>query len=178
MTVVEFADFQCPFCRGHSAETLPQLREIYGDRVRYVFRDFPLTQIHPRAFQAAEAAQCAFAQGAFWRYHGLLFENQDALALTDLTQYAASVGLDMVAFESCVESGAYKDEVQADYDAGVEYGVNGTPAFFVNGPRDRRRRVLQRVTADHRGRTGEARFRRRLIEFVRDIGVRNSVGNA
>ena len=133
VTVVEFADFQCPFCQRHVEETLAQLKDAYRNSVRYVFRDFPIDNLHPQAFMAAEASQCAFAQGEFWAFHDLLFENQDALAEADLKQHAAALSLDTVAFEDCLESGAYRDEVQADFDDGVAYGVTGTPAFFVNG---------------------------------------------
>lgn len=133
VTVVEFADFQCPFCQRHAETTLPRLKDTYGDRVRYVFRDFPITNLHPNAFQAAEAAQCALAQGKFWDYHDRLFRNPEMLDLAGLKNHAAALGLDRAAFQTCLESRTYKSEVQADLDAGIAYGITGTPAFFVNG---------------------------------------------
>jgi len=133
VTVVEFADYQCPFCQAHATETLHQIREAYGDRIRYVFRDFPIPSLHPQAFAAAEASQCAADQGDFWGFHDRLFENQDAMDAPDLKEHAAVLGLDAVVFEECLESGKHRDEVQADLDDGIDYGVMGTPAFFING---------------------------------------------
>jgi protein-disulfide isomerase len=132
VTIIEFSDFQCAFCKRHFDETLPLLLDTYSDRVRYVFRDFPISTIHPQAFKAAEAAQCAFVQGKFWEYHDVLFQNQTALDVTSLKDHAAAVGLDSGAFDQCLESGGYNEEVQADLDDGSSYGVNGTPTFFIN----------------------------------------------
>lgn len=133
VTVVEFADFQCPFCRRHAQETLPQLKERYGDKVRYVFRDFPIVDLHPASYASAEAAQCAFAQGGFWPFHELLFKKPEMPTRVDFMRYAAKAGLNAAAFKICVESRHFKDEVKADMDAGVAYGITGTPTFFVNG---------------------------------------------
>jgi protein-disulfide isomerase len=133
VTVIEFSDFQCAFCARFYAETLPQLNENYGDRIRFVFRDFPLTSIHPFAVKAAEAAECADDQEAFWEYHDLLFENQSALDVDSLKGYAADAGLDTEAFDECLDSGKYTSEVANDLQDGVAAGVRGTPAFFVNG---------------------------------------------
>ena len=133
VTVVEFADYQCPFCRQHSQQTLGRLRETFEDRVRYVYRDFPIESLHPQAFEAAEASQCAHAQGRFWEYHDRLFDHPDDLDGPGLVGHAETLGLDVAAFEACLEADTYRDEVQADLDAGLEYGVAGTPAFFING---------------------------------------------
>lgn len=133
VTVIEFSDFQCPFCSRFYAQTLPQLNENYGDRIRFVFRDFPLTSIHPFAQKAAEAAECADDQDAFWGYHDLLFENQSALDIDSLKGYASSLELDTATFDECLDSGKYAAEVEKDVQDGVAAGVRGTPAFFING---------------------------------------------
>lgn len=133
VTVIEFSDFQCPFCARFSAQTLPTVLENYGDRVRFVFRDFPLNSIHPFAAKAAEAAECADDQESFWDYHDLLFENQNALDVDSLKGHAASLDLDVAAFDECLDSGKYTEEVAKDLEDGAAAGVRGTPAFFING---------------------------------------------
>ena len=133
VTIVEFSDFECSFCALYVNETLPLILETYGDRVLYVFRDFPIASKHPHAQEAAEAAQCAFEQGKFWEYHDILFQNQDALDLADLQRYATDLGLDESAFNLCLDSGKYAEEVQQDFDDGLDYGVTGAPTFFING---------------------------------------------
>jgi protein-disulfide isomerase len=133
VTIIEFSDFQCAYCARFYAETLPQILENYGDRVRFVYRDFPLTSIHAHALKAAEAAECADDQGSFWEYHDLLFQNQSALDLDSLKGYAASLNLDTAAFNECLDSGKYTDEVRNDVQDGLAAGVQGTPAFFING---------------------------------------------
>ena len=132
VTLVEFSDFQCPFCQ-RVAPTLKRIRETYGDRVRIVWKDFPLTSIHPQAFKAAEAGQCAREQGKFWEYHDRLFANQQALQLDALKQHASGIGLDMAKFNDCLDSGKYAERVQAQMGVGADLGVNSTPAVFVNG---------------------------------------------
>ena len=112
VTIVEFSDFQCPYCL-RASPTLTQLQKKYGDKVRVVWKDFPLTQIHPDAFRAAEAAHCAGEQGKFWEYHDLLFGNQKALQPSDLTKYAADAKLDTKRFDACVMSSTFTDRVQA-----------------------------------------------------------------
>ena len=133
VTIVEFSDFQCPYCQAFSQQTLPLILSTYRDRVRYVFRDFPIASIHPQAQKAAEAAECAFEQGRFWEYHDRLFLHQGALSLADLKTHARAVGLDGQAFERCLESGKYAHEVQKDLEDGLTSGVTGTPTFFING---------------------------------------------
>jgi protein-disulfide isomerase len=103
ITIVEFSDFQCPFCQ-RAAPTLKRVRDVYGDKVRVVWKDFPLTQIHPQAFKAGEAAHCAADQGKFWEYHDRLFANQQALQPDDLKKYATDLGLDGAKFAPCVDS--------------------------------------------------------------------------
>lgn len=132
VTIVEFSDFECPFCkRAHP--TLMQLLEKYGGKIKLVYRDFPLESIHPQARRAAEAARCAQDQGKFWDYYDTLFTESPKLSPDDLQRYAAQVGLDVTKFDGCVAGGSHKTSVQRDIDEGTRLGINGTPAFFVNG---------------------------------------------
>jgi predicted DsbA family dithiol-disulfide isomerase len=131
VTIVEFSDFQCPFC-VRARPTVNRVREVYGDKVRFVFRHFPL-DFHAQAEKAGEAAACAGDQGRFWEMHDLLWENTAKLQVADLKAHAATLGLDAAAFAQCLESGRHGGVVEADLAAGQGYGVSGTPAFFVNG---------------------------------------------
>jgi protein-disulfide isomerase len=133
VTIIEFSDFQCPYCARFQSQTLPQILSNYGDRVLFVYRDFPLTSLHQYALKAAEAADCANEQGAFWKYHDLLFQNQSALDDASLKGYAASLGLDTTVFNQCLDTDKYQSEVQKDEQDGITAGVQGTPSFFVNG---------------------------------------------
>jgi protein-disulfide isomerase len=133
VTIIEFSDFQCPYCARFQTETLPQILSNYGDRVRFVYRDFPLVSLHANALKAAEASECADDQEAYWKYHDLLFQNQSALDDASLKNYAASLGLDTAAFNQCLDSDKYMSEVQKDEQDGITAGVQGTPAFFING---------------------------------------------
>lgn len=133
VVIVEFLDFQCGYCGRFATETLYQILDTYGDEIRFVSRDFPLTSIHTHAQKAAEAAQCAHEQGNYWEYHDLLLRNQQALTIDSLQGYAEQLGLDMMSFDECLESGRYTTEVQQDLADGETYGVTGTPTFFVNG---------------------------------------------
>jgi len=132
VTIVEFSDFQCPFCR-RAAPILKEVREKYGDKVRVVWKDFPLTQIHPQAFHAAEAGRCAAEQGKFWEYHDQLFGNQEALQPDDLKKYAAAAGMDATKFGECLDSSKYAERVRDGVAAGTRLGVNSTPTLYVNG---------------------------------------------
>jgi len=132
VTVVEFSDFQCPFCQ-RVWPTLKQLRMKYGDRMRLVWKDFPLTQIHPQAFVAAQAGNCAREQGKFWEYHDKMFGNQSALQPANLKQYAADVGLDTAKFDQCLDSSKYEARVQAALGVGGQLGITSTPTVYVNG---------------------------------------------
>ncbi|RMG44365.1 MAG: hypothetical protein D6718_10145 [Acidobacteria bacterium] len=129
--IIEFSDFQCPYCQ-RAKGTLEKLREHYGNKIRIVFRDFPLS-FHQNAEKAAEAAGCAYEQGKFWEMHDKLFENQRALEVEKLYTYAEQIGLDQEAFKECLDSGRRSQEVRADIQAGQKVGVQGTPAFFING---------------------------------------------
>ena len=132
VTIIEFSDFQCPYC-SRVVPTLSRLKDRYGDSIRIVFRDFPLVQIHPQAAKAAEAGACANEQGKFWPMHDLMFANQAHLDVPSLKQHAATVGLDAAAFEKCLDSGKHAAEWQKDAADGEKAGVQSTPAFFVNG---------------------------------------------
>ena len=131
VTIVVFSDFECPFC-SRTLDALEKIEASYGDKVRVVFRDYPLP-FHKNAPRAHEAARCADAQGKFWAMHDLLFQNQSALDEASLPGYAKTVGLDEEAFGKCMASGEMAALVQADALAGSKAGVNGTPAFFING---------------------------------------------
>lgn len=135
VTIIEFTDYQCPFCSKFYTETLPSIQKEYIDtgKARLVVRDFPLSSIHPLAQKAAEASECADEQGKYWEYHNKLFENQAALDIASLKKYAADLGLDVAKFNDCLDSGKMASEVTKDTTDGTAAGVRGTPAFFING---------------------------------------------
>ncbi len=132
VTIVEFGDFQCPFC-GRVEPTLMDLLRKYNGQVKLSFRDFPLSQIHPFAEGAAEAGRCAQAQGKFWPMHDAMYANQSKLDQADLIKTAASLGMNESAFATCLKSNAYQADIRRDVDAGQRAGVTGTPTFFING---------------------------------------------
>lgn len=133
ITIVEFSDYQCPFCKRHFTNTLSVLKTNYIDKgkVRYVFRDFPLDSIHPYARKAAEAAHCAGDQGKFWDMHDVMFTNQGELMQDNLKGFAHDLKLEVEAFNACLDSGKYVKTVEADVAAGSAAGVTGTPKFFI-----------------------------------------------
>lgn len=135
VTLIEFGDYQCPFCKRMFDDTEKLLREEYirTGKVKMVYRDFPLDQIHPYARGAAEAAECARDGGKYWAYHDALFTKQSEIPKLDYVKLAKELGLDSARFKACVDSGTYKSEVEADYQDGVKAGVRGTPASFING---------------------------------------------
>lgn len=137
VTIVEFSDYECPFCRQFVTATLPALKSSYVEsgKVRYVFRDFPLEQLHPHARKAAEAAHCAGEQGKYWEMHDLLFQNQQALATEQLNAYAGRLGLDGAAFAKCLDSGKYAAAIQKNLGEGAAAGVRGTPSFVIGRTR-------------------------------------------
>ncbi|HKA34982.1 MAG TPA: thioredoxin domain-containing protein [Candidatus Binatia bacterium] len=130
--IVEFSDFQCPFCKA-ATTTMHQLLDQYAGKIRWVFRDFPIASIHPLAPKAHEAARCAAEQEKFWQYHDLLFDRAPLLSPAELKQYARELKLDAEAFDRCFDSGKYQPVVAADVAEGQRLGVSGTPAFFING---------------------------------------------
>jgi len=132
--IVEFSDYQCPFCARFYSDTLPDLKKNFIDtgKAKFVYRDFPLS-FHKEAQKAAEATECAEEQGKFWEMHDKIFENQGAIGVDSLKTYASELGLDTNQFNSCLDSGKYASEVQKDFSDGKAAGVSGTPTFFVNG---------------------------------------------
>jgi protein-disulfide isomerase len=134
VTLVEYGDFECPSCR----KAWPMVKELQrrlGKNLRFVFRNFPLTKLHPNAEHAAEAAEAASAQGAFWQMYDRLFERQFALEDDNLIEYASELGLDADRMRVALEGGTYRARVKEDVLSGLKSGVNGTPTFFINGER-------------------------------------------
>ena len=133
VTIVEFSDYQCPYCQRFATKVFPEMKRDYIDtgKVRYVFRDFPLTQIHPQAAKAHEGAHCAGEQGRYWEMHDVLFLNQKDLSVSSLSAYADQIGLEIGAFDACLEGGRHAAAVQADMQAGAQADVRGTPSFVI-----------------------------------------------
>jgi protein-disulfide isomerase len=134
VTLVEYGDYQCPYC-GRAYPIIKEVRARMGDRLRFVFRNFPITTSHPNAEAAAEAAEAAGGQGIFWDMHDHLFENQERLGDRDLHEYAEQVGLDVDRFDNEMAEHVYADRVREDFMGGVRSGVNGTPTFYIDGAR-------------------------------------------
>jgi protein-disulfide isomerase len=134
LTLVEYGDYECPSC-GRAFPFVKEVRRHFGPRLRFVFRNFPLADSHPHALAAAEAAECAAAQGRFWEMHDQLFEHQRALGTVQLVGYARAIGADVARFERDLADHAHRPRVQEDFDSGVHSGVRGTPTFYVNGVR-------------------------------------------
>ena len=148
VAVIEFSDYQCPFCGRYTKETLGRIEDDYVDtgKVKYVFRDLPL-QFHKNAFKAAEAAHCAGEQGKFWEMHDMLFQNQSALAPEQLPAYAKTLGLSEAGFERCLESGQFAADIKKDMaDAGT-VGISGTPTFLIGvvQPGDGRVKIVKKL---------------------------------
>jgi protein-disulfide isomerase len=135
VTLVEFSDYQCPFCRRHFSTVYPILKKDYVDtgKLRYVFRDFPIANLHPQAKKAHEAARCAGEQNRYWEMHDMLFENSKDLSVPALKGYATKIVLNGDQFDACLESGKYAGEIDKEIAEGSAAGVRGTPAFFI-GP--------------------------------------------
>jgi protein-disulfide isomerase len=134
VTLVEYGDYQCPYC-GAAHPIIQEVQARMGDRLRFVFRNFPISTSHPRAEAAAEAAEAAAAQGSFWPMHDLIFEDQKRLRDHDFRSYAEQLGLDLERFDRELAEHIYADRVHEDFMTGVRSGVNGTPTFFINGAR-------------------------------------------
>jgi protein-disulfide isomerase len=132
VTIVEFADFQCPYCQDVE-KTVKAVMERYQGKVKLGFRDFPLRQIHPQAQPAAEASRCAGEQGKFWEYHDLLYASQSRLDPTGLADNARAAGLDVDRFGACQASGKFRSQIESDLQSGTAAGTTGTPAFYING---------------------------------------------
>ncbi len=133
VTIIEFSDFNCPFCRRWHEETFPALMAAYPDQIRFVYRDLPVVGGGAVGAEAAQAANCAGDQGAYWEFHNLLFSGGFGLTREAYAQYAGSLGLDPEALAECLDTGYHEAEVQADLQFALQLGVNSTPTFFVNG---------------------------------------------
>lgn len=133
LTLIEFTDYQCPFCSRHVRQTMPQLEREYlaTGKLKYVLRHFPIESIHPYAFKAAEAANCAGEQGKYWEMHDRLFANQNALGLKELPKHAQALGMDLPKFQQCLDSGKHATKIRSDLADGQKAGVQGTPTFFL-----------------------------------------------
>ena len=134
VTLVEYGDYECPHC-GRAYPIVKRVQERFGKRLRFVFRNFPLSEVHPHAESAAEVAEFAGAHGKFWEMHDLLFENQEQPSGSLYSELAKELSLPPEALRQALEDGNYKARVRADFSGGVRSGVNGTPTFFINGNR-------------------------------------------
>jgi protein-disulfide isomerase len=134
VTLVEYGDYECPYC-GAAYSIIKDIQAQMGDRLRFVFRNFPISTSHPHAEHAAEAAEAASAQSRFWRMHDLLYENQERLGDQDLHTYAERLGLDLERFDHELAEHVHAARVHDDFLSGVRSGVNGTPTFYINGAR-------------------------------------------
>lgn len=133
LTLVEYSDYQCPFCRRHAGSTLAELVKAYVDtgQLKYVMKEFPITSIHPQAQKASEAALCAMDQGKYWEMHDVLFDNQRQLQMENLLAFGKDLGLEEALYKDCVESGKYEERVKADFAEGSKLGIRGTPTFLL-----------------------------------------------
>jgi protein-disulfide isomerase len=134
VTLVEYGDYECPYC-GAAYPIIKEVQERMGERLRFVFRNFPISTSHPHAEQAAEAAEAAATQGRFWQMHDVLYENQQRLGDEDLRSYAEQLGLEVEPFDQELAEHVHAPRVHEDFMSGVRSGVNGTPTFYINGSR-------------------------------------------
>jgi protein-disulfide isomerase len=134
ITLVEYGDYQCPYC-GMAHPIVNQVQDYFRDSLRFVFRHFPLTEVHPLAEIAAQSAEFAGAAGLFWAMHDALFENQSILSIPTIFTIAGQLGLSEALLRDALETGQYTNKVRSDFMSGVRSGVNGTPTFFINGLR-------------------------------------------
>lgn len=132
VVIVEFSDFQCSYCK-EAFSVVRELISYYGDRIKFVYRNFPITESHPNAQKAAEAGLCAQAQDKFWAMHDKMFINQSDLSVLSLKNYAKEINLNTMEFNACLDQSTYAVKVQKDFDDGLNAGVTGTPTFFING---------------------------------------------
>jgi protein-disulfide isomerase len=130
--IVEFGDYQCPYC-GQAYPIIKDIQVLYEGQIKFIFRNFPLTEIHQHAFLAAQSAEAAALQGKFWEMHDAIYENQARLSEDLFLELATELGLDLEKFKKDVASAEVKEKVEGDFESGVRSGVNGTPSFYVNG---------------------------------------------
>jgi len=157
VTMVEFTDYQCPYCKRHSSTVFPIIKKEYIDtgKVRYVFRDFPIASLHPQAKKGHEAAHCAGEQNKYWEMHDTLFQNSKDLSVPALNRYAQAIGLDGDRFNSCLQSEKYASRIEKEIAEGAKAGVRGTPSFFI-GPSGSGEKITGTMV---RGAQPVARFR-------------------
>jgi len=177
VTIIEFSEYQCPFCKKYIDGAYPKIISEYINtgKVKYVFRDFPLG-FHSNAKPAAMAAECAHEQDKFWEYHDLLFENQDSLSIENYKKWAADLGLDSEQFDDCLDTEKYKEEVEADLVDGQKYGVSGTPAFFINGklisgaqPYTAFKQAIEEALEESTGKSQEQELEEQIEEIAEDL---------
>lgn len=133
LSLVEYGDYECPYC-GEAYPVLKAVQQAMGDSLNFVFRNFPLTQMHPHALRAAEFAEMAASVGKFWEAHDMLYEHQNALKDADLLNYAKALGIDQAVIGKAFD-GSFDQKIEADFSGGIRSGVNGTPSLFINGIR-------------------------------------------
>jgi protein-disulfide isomerase len=133
-TLIEYGDYECPYC-GQAYPIIKEVQRHLGDKLRFVFRNFPLTEIHPHAQHAAEAAEAAAEQNKFWEMHDYIYEHQQKLDNENLEKYAAKLGLDLTKFKNDMSTHAYAGRIRDDFLSGIHSGVNGTPTFYIDGIR-------------------------------------------
>ena len=169
VTLVEFTDYQCSFCRRHFTNVMPRIRKEYVDtgKLKYVMRQFPLVNIHSRATKASEAALCAGDQGKYWEVHTRIFNNQRKLSDADLLAHAEAEGLDTVTFEACLDDGKYTEQVKSDTSDGSKAGVRGTPSFVL-GLTDRAKPDKIRATEFIRGAQAFDTFKAKIDVLLTD----------
>ncbi len=168
VTMVEFSDYQCPFCKRHFLTVLPIIKKEYIDtgKVRYVFRDFPIASLHPQAKKGHEAAYCAREQNRYWEMHDTLFENSKDFSVPALNRYAQGIGLEGDRFNNCLQSGKYSSRIEKEKAEGVKAGVSGTPSFFI-GPSGSGGKITGTMV---RGAQPLARFRQVIENALRVAG--------
>ncbi|MCI4320456.1 MAG: DsbA family protein [Thermoplasmata archaeon] len=156
-TLLEYGDYECPYC-GEAYPIVKAIQKRLGDKLRFVFRNFPLANMHPHATLAAEAAEAVGAHGKFWEMHDTLYEHQGALDPSDLVRYASRLGVATGPFTAELDRHAYAERVREDFSSGVRSGVNGTPTFYINGVRHNGSYELEELLAalEHPPRTGAA----------------------
>ena len=168
VTMVEFSDYQCPFCKRHFLTVLPIIKKEYIDtgKIRYVFRDFPIASLHPQAKKGHEAAYCAGEQNKYWEMHDTLFENSKDFSVPALKRYAQGIGLDGDRFNTCLQSRKYASRIEKEIAEGTKAGVRGTPSFFI-GPSGSGGKITGTIV---RGAQPLARFRRVIENVLRVAG--------
>jgi protein-disulfide isomerase len=156
VTLLEYGDYECPYC-GAAYPIVKEVQRKLGDQLRFVFRNFPLGNMHPHATLAAEAAEVMAAEGKFWEMHDMLYEHQSALNESDLVAYAGALGVDRQRFSTELRRPAFADRVRADVSSGIRSGVNGTPTFYINEFRHNGSYDLEELLAAIRSAGGEGR---------------------